>query len=309
MDVFVSTSDIFWRVLAVFSLTLFGVVARRTGTIREEARQSIADTMMNITLPPLIFVSMTADTTWDQLRAGIISPLIALLLILILMLAAIILGRLIPMTAQRLRTFSVLCAMPNTSFIAFPVILSVLGQEGLAYAVLYDVGITIAFCSIAIFALQGGMGQKESWRSLINPSLVATVCGLIINRTGVSLPELLLAPLRIMGNATVPIAMLLMGYMLGGLKFQSAAISIELGAVCICKLLIYPLLAYLLIKPFDLDPLLRMVIIMQAAMPSMASTPVLVEKYGGDGEFAATAVFVTTLLSVVTIPLVVHLLF
>ena len=115
-------------------------------------------------------------------------------------------------------------------------------------------------------------------------------------------------PLRIMGNATTPLAMLTMGYLLAGLGVRKDAITLELGAVVLCKLVLYPLLAYLLMLPFNLDPLVRTVSVMVAAMPSMASTPVFVEKYGGDSDFAVTGVFVTTLLSIVTIPLMVGLL-
>lgn len=308
MGISISTMSIFWRVLTIFSLTIFGVVARKSGSFREEARESVANIIMNITLPSLIFVSMTSDITWERLVLGAATPLIGLLLVLLMMAVTALLGRWISVTDERRGTFMVLCSMPNSSFIAFPVVLSIFGQEGLAYAVLYDIGVTIAFCSAAILALQNGVIEKGSWKALINPSLVAMILALLVNRMGLSIPELVLVPFRIMGDATVPLAMLLMGYLLAGLGLRSNAISLELGVALVCKLLLYPLLAYLLMLPFNLDPLVRTVIIMEAAMPSMASAPVLVEKYGGDGEFAVTGVFVTTLLSMVTIPLVVGLL-
>ncbi len=308
MNTIVSATDVFWRVVTVFSLTVFGVIARKSGTLKEEARQSLADTIMNITLPSLIFVSMTSDISWDRLVSGAISPFLALGLVLLMMVVAMFVGRFIPMTDERRRTFMVLCSMPNTSFIAFPVILSLLGQEGLAYAVLYDIGTTVAFCSVAILVLHGGVVEKGTWKALLNPALIATVIGLTVKRMGFEVPELVLAPFRIMGNATVPLAMLFTGYLLAGLGFQRSAISLELGIVCLLKLFVYPVLACFLILPFDVDPLVRTVVIIQAAMPSMASAPVLVQKYGGDGEFAVASVFTTTLLSVLTIPLMIGLL-
>lgn len=308
MTVSVSKIDIFWRVLVVFSLAIFGIVARKTKVFKEEAKETVADLMLNITLPPLVFVSMTVDITWEKLLSGIASPFIALALVVIMILITKGLGRLINMAPQRRGTFSVLSAMPNSAFIGFPVILSVLGQEGLAYAVLYDIGVTLAFCTVAILALKGGVIKKGSWKSLINPPLIATALGLFINKMGIKIPELVLEPLKIMGNATVPLAMLLMGYMLGDLNFNLKKVSLELGMVCLCKLLLYPLIAYLLILPFKLDPLVQTVIIMEAAMPSMASTPVLIEKYGGDSEFAVTTIFMTNLLSVITIPLMIAIL-
>ena len=308
MEVSALTTDIFWRVLVVFSLVFFGIVARKTGAFREEAKDSLAQIMLNITLPPLVFVSMTADITWERILSGAVSPLIALALVGIMLVITKFLSRLVRMKPERRGTFSVVSAMPNTAFIGFPVILAVLGQEGLAYAVLYDIGITLAFCSLAIMALKGGGLEEGSWKSLLNPPLITSVLGLFINRLGLKIPELIFEPLKIMGNATVPLAMLLVGYTLCDLKFDHKVIDLELVMVCIVKLLLYPFFAYLVTLPLNLDPLVRTVIVMQAAMPSMASTPVLTQKYGGDSEFAVTSIFVTTLLSMFSIPFMVYLL-
>lgn len=300
----IAPSTIIWRILMVFSLALFGVIARKTGIFREEAKPSIIDIMLYIALPPLIFVSIATEITWDMLVSGISLPFLSLAVALIMFLVAFTLGRLKLVTEKRKRTLTVLCAMPNTGFIGFPVVLAVLGETGLAYAVLYDVGVTIAFCSVAIMALQGRSAQKGSWRGLINPALIATALAIISNWLQVKIPEVILAPLQIMGNATIPLAMLIMGYLLSGLKVNWRMLDRDLALVCFCKLLLSPLFAYLLMLPLNLNPVVRMVVLMQAAMPSMASTPVLVEKYGGDGEFAVMAVFFTTILSMVTIPLI-----
>ena len=302
---FVSNTELIQRVLMVLSLTFFGVAARKAGIIKDEDRQSLADVIMNLTLPPLVFVAVTADLTWGQLSAGLYSPLLALVLVVLVMAVVMGFGRLLRWSAPQTRTFAVLCAMPNTGFIGLPVIFAVLGREGLAYAVLYDLGTTVALCSVAIWALTGRSGSKQSWKTLLNPALLAMVGGLLVNRLGITVPELVLTPLQIMGNATTPLAMLLMGSMLGGVKVRGKRLAL-LGLVCLGKLIIYPLLAKILIAPFNLPPLARGVALLQAAMPSMASTPVLTQKYGGDNELAVTAVFITTLLSLFTLPLVVY---
>ncbi len=304
MDLFVSSVDITWRVLIVFSLAIFGIIARKCGFLREEARMSFADVMWNITLPPLVFVSMTADVNWGRLMTGMIAPAVALLLVILLSFGGMVLGRRLSLTADRLKTFQILCAMPNSAFIGFPVVLSIYGHQGLAYAVLYDVGTTVAFCSIAIMIMRGGGDWGENWKSLLSPALVAVICGLFINWLGIKIPPLILAPLRIMGDATVPLAMLLMGYTLGGLKLGFNSLTWELGLVCLLKLLLCPILAYLVLLPLPITPLVKTVIVLETAMPSMASTTVLVEKFKGDGEFAATGILATTVFSIFTIPLV-----
>ncbi len=301
----VSNTELIQRVLMVFSLTLFGVAARKTGIIKEKDRQSLADLIMNLTLPPLVFVAVAADLTWEQLSAGIYSPLLGLVLVITVMAGALGLGRLLRWPAPQTRTISILFAIPNTGFIGFPVIFAVLGREGLAYAVLYDLGTTVALCSLAIWVLTGRSGAKKSWKTLLNPALLAMAGGFLVNRLGITLPELVVTPLQIMANATTPLAMLLMGSMLGEVNLRDKRL-VPLGLVCLGKLILYPFLASLLVLPFNLPPLARAAALLQAAMPSMASTPVLTQKYGGDNELAVTAVFITTLLSLVTLPLAVY---
>jgi predicted permease len=307
MNFFASLANVSLRVLIVFSLTLFGIIARKSGFLREEATTSFADVMLNITLPPLVFVSMTDDVNYDWLASGLIAPVISLLLVTVVSVGTMVFRKRSLINADRFKTFQILSAMPNSGFIGFPVILSIWGRQGLIYAVLYDVGTTIAFCSIAMLMMTNEGIKGKSWKALINPSFAAVICGLVLNWMGIKIPGVMITPLKLMGDATVPLAMLLMGYILGGLKFGVNLITWELGAVCFLKLICYPFFAYLLLLPFHINPLVRAVIIVEAAMPSMASTTVLIEKYGGDGEFAATGILATTILSIFTIPLIANL--
>lgn len=302
------TTAIIQRVLILCILASFGVIARKTGIIKEEARMSLANLTINITLPPLIFVSLVSDIKWQRLVAGFLTPFLSVLLVSLAILAVMFMTRFIPVAAQRKGTMYILSSMPNSGFIGFPLILAILGKEGLAYAVLYDIGVTIAFCSIAIFALKGDLAFGARWKTLINPQMIAVLCGLLVNRLGWQLPGIIREPLNTLGNATIPLAMLLTGYVIGGIKVKRESLNYELGLVCFFKLLFYPVLAYLLILPLRLDPLVQTVIIIEAAMPSMTSAPVLIQKYGGDEEFAATGIFLSTVLGIFTIPMVAHFL-
>lgn len=308
ISLLLSSSEIIERVLIILSLSFFGIFGRRLGFIKDEAKQSLANVVINITLPPLIFVSMLSDKSCEQLSAVIITPLISFILIIIGMVFISLIGRFLSIPKDRSRTFIILSTMPNSAFIGFPVILSLLGKKGLGYAVLYDLGSTVAFFSIAIMILKGNRIISEWWRGLLNLPLFALILGLLVNRYVIEIPAVVIEPLQIMGNATIPLAMLLMGYMIGGVRFYRKFINLELIGVCIIKLLIYPIFAAIIISHLKLDTVLRAVIIIEAAMPSMASSTILVQKYGGDEQFAAIGTFITTILSVATIPLMVHFL-
>lgn len=296
------------RVLVIFILMLFGIIGRRSGLIKEEAQESLGDVMLNLTLPPLIFVSMVSDINFERLAIGWLLPLVSFIMVLIGVFIANKLGKLLSISQGCLGTFKILCSMPNTAFIGFPIILSLLGKEGLAYAVLFDFGITVAFFSVAILVLEGEKGEFNWLSALKNPPFLAVIVGLIVNKLNLEIPGLIMEALQTMGNTTTPLAMLIMGSMIAGVKFSIKSFDWKLVAVCFFTLCIYPLLAVIILAPLRLDPLIRAVIIIETAMPSMASTPVLVQKYGGDETFAASGTFLTTLCSVFTIPLMIYLL-
>ena len=307
MSLLLSSSKIIERVLIILSLSFFGIFGRRLGFIKDEAKQSLANVVINITLPPLIFISMLSDKSCE-LSAFIITPLISFIFIIIGMVFISLIGRFLSIPKDRSGTFIILSTMPNSAFIGFPVIFSLLGKKGLGYAVLYDLGNTVALFSIVIMILKGNRIIGEWWRGLLNLPLFALILGLLVNRSVIEIPAVVIEPLQIMGNATIPLAMLLMGYMIGGVRFHRKFINLELIGVCIIRLLICPIIAAIIISPLKLDTVLRAVIIIESAMPSLASSTVFVQKYGGDEQFAATGTFITTILSVVTIPFMVHFL-
>ncbi len=292
------------RILTIFSLLLFGVAARKFNIIKEDAKLSLANIIIYITLPPLVFVSISTEMNLEKLLQGMLLPLIFLALALVGLAVALGYAHGTPLPAVRRGTFLVLCIMPNTAFIGFPVVFALLGQAGLAHAILFDFGSTIAFFSLAVMLLTSDHSAHYDFKTLLNPPIIAVILGILALLLKIEIARPILEPFKIMGSATTPLAMLYTGYVLGGLKFKPGLLNWDLGMVCLLKLLIFPMAAIVLTKWLHFSPVVESVIIIESAMPCMASTPILIQKYGGDEEFAAVAVLVTTVLSAVTIPII-----
>lgn len=250
---------------------------------------------------------MINDVKWDYLIQGMFTPIICIVLILIIMLLALFFGRLISVSAEKIGTFMVLSSMPNSGFLGFPMVFSIFGKEGLIYAILFDFGVTIAFFTIAIIVLRRGFLLDKSLKIFTIPALIVVILGLIVNGLGIKIPNLLVESLKILGNATIPIVMLVMGYGIAGIKFKMNTINLELITIFFIKLILYPCITYVLLLYLNIDPLVKAIII-ESAMPSMASTSVLVLKYGGDINLATATVFFTTLMSIFSIPFILKFL-
>lgn len=308
MEFTIPINEVFSKILTFFVLGIFGVIAREFGFIKEEAISSFTNIVLYITLPSLIFVSMTNDVKWDYLIQGMFTPIICIVLILIIMLLALFFGRLISVRAEKIGTFMVLSSMPNSGFLGFPIVFSIFGKEGLIYAILFDFGVTIAFFTIAIMVLRRGFLLDKSLKIFTNPVLIVVILGLIVNGLGIKIPNPLVESVKILGNATIPIIMLVIGYRLAGIKFKMNTINLELITISFVKLIFYPCIAYILLLYLNINPLVKAIIIIESAMPSMASTSVLVQKYGGDMNLVTTAVFFTTIMSIFSIPFILKFL-
>lgn len=307
-EISMPVGDIFYRVLIIFSLLLFGLLARRFNLIKEEAQSSLAEIVISIAIPAIMFVSIVSNEGRGGFSEWYLAPLISIIVIFLLLFISKICGCIFHLPPKLSGTFLVVCAIPNTAFIGFPVVLSLLDKEGLTHAVLYDFGASIILWTVVVTLLQGDGFSLKNWKNILNPVLGAIIAGFIINTLKIKVPSLIIEALNIMGNAAVPLAMLLVGYQLAGLKLRFSTNGIYLGVVVLIKLFLFPFVTYILMSFLNLDPVLRAAVLIESAMPSMASTPVLVKKFGGDLDFATASVFITTLLSTITIPLILYLL-
>jgi predicted permease len=299
---------IFSRVFMIFSMTFFGVLARQLDLIKKEASLSFSNLIIYITIPCLIFTAISSGVKWERLMDGIWAPMLSIVITSIICGVASIYCRVKKVPAERIGTFITLCMLPNSGFIGFPIVFSILGKEGLAFAVLYDLGTNLVIWTVAVALLGGGSFNKPTLKNLINPVIVAILCGLIINRFAITFPEILTKPLELVGNVTVPLAMIIIGFTLAGLSFHMRMIDHQLIAVCLIKLIMYPLVAFGVIHFLHLSPVVGLTIIIQATMPCMASTTALTQKFGGDPQFSTTAILVSSVLCIGTSPLMILLL-
>lgn len=296
------------KLAVTLSLTIFGYLAGKFKLITEEGYSSISNLLVFITMPALLFSATIAGISKESLLTLSFAPILGFINIAIMLSISLLIAHLVKMPSEKIGTFGALCSIPNSSYLGYPLILFVLGERGLTYAVAYDTGVCIALWTLVIAVLKGGTHWRVNWRQILNPALIAVLLALTINLSGLRLPTIAIEPLQIMGQASVPLAMTVIGYRFFQMKFTFTHKFGYLLITALVKLVIYPLVAYIFLGFFDLDPAFKLVVFMIAAMPSMSTAPVIAEKFGGDVDFATSGMFLTTILSMVTIPLLLYIL-
>jgi predicted permease len=186
----------------------------------------------------------------------------------------------------------------NTSYLGYPVALFAFGMDGLSRAVVYDMMNSLVIFSLGIFAIQHRNEIREVFRI---PLIYAVVVGLAVNLLHIPVPELVFKPIELIGMITIPLALLVLGYKLTEIKLSAVSTTLlaslfKIGGGLLVALAIVHLLA--------LDGLAKNVILLQAAMPSAVMGMILAAKYDRDASLVASVVFITTVLSVISIPLI-----
>jgi len=149
------------------------------------------------------------------------------------------------------------------------------------------------------------MGMRETMKGLLNPCFLGALLGLCLFVCRITLPDIIAEPMEAIGSATSPLAMMVVGSHLARIRFRDMFTTKPAYLVCLLKLLAAPAIALVLvILIIGRGTLFGTVIVMEAAMPCAMLCVILSERYKADIDFATKGVMLTTILSLVTIPIV-----
>ncbi len=202
----------------------------------------------------------------------------------------------------------------STAYIGLPIILIVFGDEGLVPGIIGAV-ITIAlFMPLAIILIEFDRGNhgitvvKKSLAAVLrNPLLLATVSGLAVSASGFSLPAPISSFFLLLGDAFIPCALFSAGLFISGCSVKGEVQ--EISWLVFAKLILHPLITWwLAYHVFELDGVLAAIAVFQAALPSGVPVFVLAQNYGRFVTRSSAVIALSTLLSIVTLPLLLFFL-
>lgn len=306
------------KVSVLFIFLIIGAVAKYKGLLNEEFNKSLAKLVLMITLPVLYFYSLATRFTLELFKTIWPLPVFAVCFVLLAYSLAKFFSRFAELSPGERAVFIYLSTFTNCGFLAIPIANMLYGGEGVMRVVFFNIGFNVLYWTLGVWTLRAGndavlpenTGIKSSLRNLVNGGTVGLLCGIIVGALAIKLPPFILDASNILGGATIPMALLVVGSIMGkGTIKEIYAYKGALSLIALCKLIIMPVCAIFITGFFgSLDPLTRAIIVLQAAMPSASTTPIFTTRFGGDSKFASIGVFATTIASVITIPVVMSLI-
>jgi len=189
----------------------------------------------------------------------------------------------------------------NAGNYGLPVVLFAFGETGLGIASLYFVtNICVAFTAGTLIASMGSMDFSKALANLFKlPLVYAVILAILFMNTGWSIPVPLERTTKLLGDATIPCMLILLGLQLKTVRLSDKLL--PLGAVSVVRLLLSPLLAVILLPWFGLGGVASQALTLQAGMPTAVITTMLATEYDAEPSFATASVFLTTLISPLTL--------
>lgn len=292
-----------------------GFLAAKLDYLDEYTNQKFTKLLLNITLPCMVVASVHGLSAADAGETVGITFAMAIaqgfLLLLVGWLLVVVLR--VPKRERVVYQFVTICN--NTGFLGLPVVGAILGSESVIYASIYVMVLAVFVYGVGFVMLakddplraEYGEDAKVSipWRSIVNPSMIASVLALVLFFTGWQVPELVQDSLSLLGGITAPIAMLVVGVIVARSPMKNVVKEVRLYPYMIIRQLILPALFYWGFTALGVSPLLAAVFMLMFAMPAGSMCPTFVAQYNGNAQLAAKATIITTVGSFVFIPLLV----
>lgn len=291
---------IFQIQLEIVLLIAVGYFLTKKGVFGAKARTDLTNIVIYVILPCNIFLSFSKGVTMDVLRQCVIVFLAALGAQLLYIVLNKVLYRQFPPERQVIMKYATICN--NAGFMGLPVIESVFGATGLLYG-------AVVLIPIRIFMWTAGLSlfTKTDTRSKVralatHPCIWAVILGFIYMFVPVELPVFLLGTLSALGTCTTALSMIVVGSILSEVELKSV-LDKDGFYFSFFRLIAIPAVIYGVMRLVGADSLATGAVVLSSAMPAATLTAILAEKYGGDAAFASKMLFISTVLSLVTLPI------
>ena len=287
--------------LTILIVIIIGYCLTKTGVFSAKARADMTNVVIYIILPCNIFSSFHKGISPETLRQCVVVLLAALgLQVLYFFLNKILYIRFSP---ERRTVVQYATIVNNASFIGLPVIESVYGEIGLLYGSLILIPMRIFMWTAGLSLFTKAEKKKRIKVVATHPCIWSVILGFGYIFAPFELPPFLYNTITVIGNCNLAMSMMVIGSILCEADLKNI-LDKDCFYYSFFRLVAVPAIMYGALALMRADPLTTGAIVLSAAMPAAATTAMLAEKYGKDSVFATKIVFTSTILSMITLPII-----
>lgn len=297
------------KMVILFFCMAAGFVAAKAKVLDVQSNKKLSSLVVNVSNPMQIVASaLTGEHLLSNRQTlgltGIVMAIYAALIVL-----SFAVPKLLRLRKDESGVYRFMFIFANTAFLGYPIVEALLGYQATFYVTLNVLFFQLLCWSYGVSLIRGEQRFRFSWKVLRQPCVVAALTAFAVYLSGWQPPALLHRAVKYVGDITSPIVMLIVGCSLAQMRLGQIFGNWRVYVLSLLKLVAVPLLAFVILRQVLENELVLCVLTVLLCMPIATNSTILSYQYGADETVASSGVFVSTLLSLLTIPLMMHLLF
>ena len=281
-----------------------GFLLRKISIFNDASNKAISSLIIHVTAPCLLFASIVSMDN-SEFHNAITLLWMGVIVYAVLIVLAILVTRLLKVPVSSRGVYQAAMIFGNVSFLGIPLAESLYGATGVFYIALLNIHFNLLFFSYGFYLIMNsGNGKgKFSARKLINSGIISICLAMIIFFCQIPLPEVITSPISFVGSITSPLSMVIIGSSAAAYPLKKVFSQKQVYLLSALRLLVYPILAYFILKLTLGDNLLTRIVCIYIGMPTASVVGMTAIAYDADAESATSCTAMMTILSLITIPI------
>lgn len=293
---------VFTQVVILFILIFLGFILNKTKILSETSVKGMTDVVLYIVTPAAIINSFIREFSGDLLKnlgIGIIATFLAHITFILI---SLLLIRSKNVSRKKVLQFCIIFS--NCGYMSLPLLQAVLGSEGVFYGATYIAVFQVVTWSYGVFLMGEGFKTVTIKKAILSPGVIGFTIALLIFVLEIPMPTILREPISYMASLNTPLPMIIIGYHLANSNVLSGLKDLNLLFAILLKLAILPLIVVSGFYICGLKGTMPIALTICASAPTAAISTMFASKFGRDTALSVSAVSLSTLLSVISMPLI-----
>ncbi len=295
------------QIIVLFLVLLIGFIIQKLNIIDHHTSKKLSGFIIYVTSPFLIISAMMdkPDLGWTEI--GTIF-LISVIVYLFLFGLAMVIPKLLKVPKEDLSVYRFMIIFGNVGFMGFPIIQSIFGKEAVFYASIFNLPFFILIYTLGVYLLSSDKHKDSHFtykKMFLSPGVIAVAIGITLFSLSLPLPKAVVGTINMIGDLTTPLSMLVIGASLADVNIKGLFLNIRLYIYSVLKLILIPIVVWLALRNFAFNDLLIGVPVIISGMPVAANAVILSKEFGGNTKLASEGIFISTLLTLLSLPILV----
>jgi len=299
------------QLITLFLVIGLGFFLKKVNLMPDAFNKQVTKLLLYVTMPCLIISSVLGMENRPSLQNILICFLIAIIMYSFLPIIGFILTKILFVPQKQVGLYIFMATFLNVGFMGFPLINALLGAEAMLYTSIINIVFNLCSFSYGLLLMNIGSDNeiKLTPKRFLTPGLILSIVAIIIYFINPTVPGCVSKSIEYVGSLTTPLAMLVIGTSLANIGAKELFSDWRLYVFTLLKQILIPIAVSPILKYFIHDSILLYVVFIMISVPIANSSVLFATEYGNDVKLAAKGVFISTLFSLFTIPLVVMICF